>query len=178
MASSWRVGRGGGQRGSGPLAASRPVALGPRPELLVRGTLGTSPSLCASLRFSATRIFFRSISQLGRRNTERGPHEECQDASGDGAQPIWDPPRAGAVVLLRPWRWADVPGEEKGKRVNVERAGELAATGATVVGTACPFCQTMFRDAFGTATGTPPKLLDIAQIAAASLESADGRGMV
>jgi Fe-S oxidoreductase len=69
-------------------------------------------------------------------------------------------------------------GEEKGKRVNVERAGELAATGATVVGTACPFCQTMFRDAFGTATGTPPKLLDIAQIAAASLESADGRGMV
>src|ERR1700733_9929222 len=69
-------------------------------------------------------------------------------------------------------------GEEKGKRVNVERAGELAATGAAVVGTACPFCQTMFRDALGTATGTPPKLLDIAQIAAASIESAGGRGMV
>jgi Fe-S oxidoreductase len=69
-------------------------------------------------------------------------------------------------------------GEEKGKRVNVERAGELAATGATVVGTACPFCQTMFRDAFGTVAGTPPKLLDIAQIAAASLESAGGPGMV
>ena len=43
-------------------------------------------------------------------------------------------------------------GEEKGKRVNVERAGELVATGAAVVGTACPFCQTMFRDAFGTVT--------------------------
>lgn len=63
-------------------------------------------------------------------------------------------------------------GEEKGKRVNMERASELAATGATVVGTACPFCQTMFRDAFGTVAQTPPKLLDIAQIAAASLESA------
>ena len=61
-------------------------------------------------------------------------------------------------------------GEEKGKRVNVERAGELAATGAAVVGTACPFCQTMFRDAFGTMTQPPPKLLDIAQIAAASIE--------
>ena len=69
-------------------------------------------------------------------------------------------------------------GEEKGKRVNVERAGELASTGAAVVGTACPFCRTMFRDAFGTVTETPPKLLDIAQIAAASIESAGGRGMV
>ena len=65
-------------------------------------------------------------------------------------------------------------GEEKGKRVNVERAGELAATGAAVVGTACPFCQTMFRDAFGTVTEAPPKLLDIAQIAAASIDSAAG----
>ena len=69
-------------------------------------------------------------------------------------------------------------GEEKGKRVNVERATELAATGAPVVGTACPFCQTMLRDAFGTLSQTPPKLLDIAQIAAASIQSAAERGMV
>ncbi|HEY1336597.1 MAG TPA: (Fe-S)-binding protein, partial [Bryobacteraceae bacterium] len=60
-------------------------------------------------------------------------------------------------------------GEEEGKRVNVTRAEELVATGAQVIGTACPFCQTMFRDALGTVTQTPPKLLDIAQIAAASL---------
>jgi len=60
-------------------------------------------------------------------------------------------------------------GEEKGKRVNVERVEELVATGAGVIGTACPFCQTMFRDALGAVTQTPPKLLDIAQIAAASL---------
>ena len=57
-------------------------------------------------------------------------------------------------------------GEEKGKRINVERAEELVTTGAAVIGTACPFCQTMFRDALGTITQTPPKLLDVAQIAA------------
>jgi Fe-S oxidoreductase len=59
-------------------------------------------------------------------------------------------------------------GEEKGKRVNIERVEELVGTGAPVIGTACPFCQTMFRDALGTVTQTPPKLLDIAQIVAAS----------
>jgi Fe-S oxidoreductase len=60
-------------------------------------------------------------------------------------------------------------GEEKGKRVNIARVEELVGTGAPVIGTACPFCQTMFRDALGAMTVTPPKLLDIAQIVAASL---------
>jgi len=59
-------------------------------------------------------------------------------------------------------------GEEKGKRVSVERAGQLAATGASVVAAACPFCNTMFRDALAGISPTPPKLLDIAQIAAAA----------
>ena len=59
-------------------------------------------------------------------------------------------------------------GEEKGTRVNAERAGELAATGAATIATACPFCQTMFRDALGETAGAP-KLLDIVQIAAAAL---------
>ena len=60
-------------------------------------------------------------------------------------------------------------GEELGKRVNVARVEELVATGAGTIGTACPFCQTMFRDALGAVTQAPPKLLDIAQIVAASL---------
>ena len=59
-------------------------------------------------------------------------------------------------------------GEEKGKRISVERAEQLAATGASVVAAACPFCNTMFRDALAGVSATPPKLLDIAQIAAAS----------
>jgi Fe-S oxidoreductase len=60
-------------------------------------------------------------------------------------------------------------GEEKGTRVNLTRAEELMATGAAVIGTACPFCQSMFRDALGTLSQAPPQLLDIAQIAAAAL---------
>ena len=59
-------------------------------------------------------------------------------------------------------------GEESGKRINVERTGELIATGAQVIATACPFCQTMFRDALGSLQ-SPPKLLDIAQLVAAAL---------
>jgi len=60
-------------------------------------------------------------------------------------------------------------GEEKGQRINVERAKELVGAGAGTIGTACPFCQSMFRDALGALGGEPPALLDIAQIAAGSL---------
>ncbi|MBZ5579370.1 MAG: (Fe-S)-binding protein [Acidobacteriia bacterium] len=97
---------------------------------------------------------------------------------------VYDPPRA---VIARQADAIDPPrarersfccgagggqmflGEEKGTRINRERTAELVATGAAVIGTACPFCQTMFRDALGTMSGAPPRLLDIAQIAAAAL---------
>lgn len=59
-------------------------------------------------------------------------------------------------------------GEEKGKRISVERAEELAGTKADIIGAACPFCNTMFRDALASVSKTPPQLLDIAQIVAAS----------
>ena len=60
-------------------------------------------------------------------------------------------------------------GEEKGKRINMARAEELVATGAGTVGVACPFCQSMFRDALPAVSQMPPKLLDIVQIAAAAI---------
>jgi Fe-S oxidoreductase len=60
-------------------------------------------------------------------------------------------------------------GEEEGKRVNVTRAEELVATGAQTVGAACPFCMSMFRDALTQVSEQPIQLLDIAQIAAASI---------
>jgi Fe-S oxidoreductase len=88
---------------------------------------------------------------------------------------VIDPPRArersfccgagGGLAFL---------GEEKGQRVSVTRAQELVSTGASIVGAACPFCNTMFRDALAGLSKTPPKLLDIAQIAAAGFSSVDG----
>lgn len=63
-------------------------------------------------------------------------------------------------------------GEEKGRRVNEERARQLVATGADTVAAACPFCQTMFQDALKTVGGVqPPRLLDIAEIAVRGLDN-------
>ena len=63
-------------------------------------------------------------------------------------------------------------GEERGERVSHVRAKELAGTGAQVVGTACPFCNTMFRDALSAVSAAPPQLLDIAQLTARALPEA------
>jgi Fe-S oxidoreductase len=67
-------------------------------------------------------------------------------------------------------------GEETGERVSHVRARELTATGARTVATACPFCNTMFRDALAAVTPAEtdgPQLLDIAQLTARSLRDAD-----
>jgi Fe-S oxidoreductase len=60
-------------------------------------------------------------------------------------------------------------GEETGERISHNRAQELAATGAQTIAAACPFCNTMFRDALAAAGGAAPELLDIAQLAARGL---------
>ncbi len=60
-------------------------------------------------------------------------------------------------------------GEESGERVSHVRAKELIETGATTIGTACPFCNTMFRDALAASETPAPQLLDIAQLVARSL---------
>jgi len=62
-------------------------------------------------------------------------------------------------------------GEETGERVSHNRAAELVATGAETIATACPFCNTMFRDALAATGAAPPQLLDIAQLAARELPS-------
>jgi Fe-S oxidoreductase len=115
---------------------------------------------------SAGKVVFHDPCYLGRyRNVYDEPRSVLQRYAN-----VADPPRArersfccgagGGQMFL---------GEEKGRRVNLARAEELMATGASVIGTACPFCQSMFRDALGTLTQSPPSLLDVAQIAAAVL---------
>jgi Fe-S oxidoreductase len=64
-------------------------------------------------------------------------------------------------------------GEETGDRISHTRARELVATGASTIGTACPFCNTMFRDALSATGEAAPQLLDIAQLTARSLPGAN-----
>jgi Fe-S oxidoreductase len=63
-------------------------------------------------------------------------------------------------------------GEEPGERVSNVRARELLATGAKTIGTACPFCNTMFRDATAGVGDGSAAVLDIAQLTARSLVNA------
>jgi len=136
-------------------------------ELLAR--LGLRPkSGTPAANGAAPKVVFHDPCYLGR---YRDIFDAPRQVASLGGRVI-DPPRArersfccgagGGQMFL---------GEEKGKRVNRERAEELLATGASVIGTACPFCQTMFRDALGAApAGTAqPILLDIAQIAVAAV---------
>ncbi|HEY1219897.1 MAG: (Fe-S)-binding protein [Bryobacteraceae bacterium] len=130
-------------------------------ELLAR--LGTK---LPSAQASAGKVVFHDPCYLGRyRNVYEEPRSVLERYA-DVAEPARTRERSfccgagGGQMFL---------GEEKGKRINLARAEELLSTGAPVIGTACPFCQSMFRDALGTLTQSPPKLLDIAQIAAAAL---------
>ncbi len=107
------------------------------------------------------KVVFHDPCYLGR---YRGIYEEPREVIARSATVI-DPPRArersfccgagGGLVFL---------GEETGQRVNQARVEELVATGADTIGAACPFCNSMFRDALASASQNPPRLLDIAQI--------------
>ncbi|BAS26086.1 heterodisulfide reductase-related iron-sulfur binding cluster [Limnochorda pilosa] len=64
--------------------------------------------------------------------------------------------------------------DRPGQRVNVERSRQALATGAEVVGTACPFCMLMMEDGVRTAAqevGRPeaPPVKDIAELVAEAL---------
>ncbi|MGH9639190.1 MAG: (Fe-S)-binding protein [Bryobacteraceae bacterium] len=118
---------------------------------------------------TGARVVFHDPCYLGR---YRGIYDEPRAVIARSAEVV-DPPRArersfccgagGGLVFL---------GEETGQRVNHTRAKELAATGADTIGAACPFCNTMFRDALASMPSErAPRLLDIAEIAAEQLRT-------
>jgi Fe-S oxidoreductase len=116
------------------------------------------------------KIVFHDPCYLGR---YRNVYDEPRSVAAMAGEVV-DPPRArersfccgagGGLVFL---------GEETGERVSHVRAQELVATGASTVGTACPFCNSMFRDALGASNQPAPQLLDIAQLVARSLPDND-----
>jgi len=59
--------------------------------------------------------------------------------------------------------------ERAGRRINVERTDEVVATGAETLGVACPYCLIMLDDG-AKVRGGELKVLDVAQVVAASLE--------
>ena len=63
-------------------------------------------------------------------------------------------------------------GEETGERVSHNRAKELVATGADTIAAACPFCNTMLRDALPSVSSSPPRLMDVAQITLVQIQAA------
>lgn len=117
-------------------------------------------------------VVFHDPCYLGR---YRGVYDEPRAVIGKSATVI-DPPRSrersfccgagGGLVFL---------GEERGQRVNEARVRELAATGADVVGAACPFCNSMFRDALKGTSEKPPQLMDIAEIVAGTIRRDPGK---
>ncbi|RYY96474.1 MAG: (Fe-S)-binding protein [Chitinophagaceae bacterium] len=62
--------------------------------------------------------------------------------------------------------------EEKGDvRINTERAAEAIGTGAQIVASACPFCNTMLTDGVKNAEKEGEvQVLDVAELVAASME--------
>jgi len=123
-------------------------------------------------KLSKGRIVYHDPCFLGR---YRGTYDEPCEVLGRWGK-IIEPPRTrersfccgagGGLAFL---------GEETGDRVSHNRVKKLSATGADIVGTACPFCNTMFRDALTAISTNSPKLLDIAQLAAKALQSMESK---
>ena len=59
--------------------------------------------------------------------------------------------------------------ENIGERINVHRAGEMAAAGTETVASACPFCLTMMRDGLGHLGKESVSAMDVAEIVAQAI---------
>jgi Fe-S oxidoreductase len=117
------------------------------------------------------KVVYHDPCYLGR---HRGVYDEPRDVLGRSVDVLEAPRNRERSFCCGAGGGQMFLGEEKGKRINIERAEELVGTGAETVAAACPFCASMFRDALKAVSDTPPKLLDIAQIVARGLEGGPG----
>jgi Fe-S oxidoreductase/uncharacterized membrane protein YhaH (DUF805 family) len=127
-------------------------------------------------RRNGEKIVFHDPCYLGR---YRGVYDEPRRVARLGGELVEAPRSRERSFCCGAGGGLSFLGEEKGERVSHARAAELAATGAKVVGAACPFCNSMFRDAFATLSNSglksetwgtrAPELMDIAQLVAREL---------
>jgi Fe-S oxidoreductase len=118
------------------------------------------------------KVVYHDPCYLGRhRGTYDEPREVLDKALGKSGERVEAPRHRERSFCCGAGGGQMFLGEEKGKRINIERAEELVATGADTVAAACPFCASMFRDALKAVSNQPPQLLDLVQIVARGLDN-------
>ncbi len=122
-------------------------------------------------RLGAGRVTLHDPCYLGRQNGEVAAPRAVLDAL-PGVERR-EMPRSGVQSFCcgagGGGAWVEV---RQGSRIATLRMAEAAATGAEVIATACPFCKIMLDGESGpVGSGPRPKVLDIAELLAASLEA-------
>ena len=129
-------------------------------ELLASGKLRVGGGSAAA---TSTPVTYHDSCYLGRYN---GVYQAPRDvvAAAAGGRPV-EMPRHGKAAFCcgggggRVWME-----ESEGRRINVLRAQEAAATGCSRVVTACPFCLTMLEDGVKMAETESAKVCDVAEL--------------
>jgi Fe-S oxidoreductase len=127
-----------------------------------RSESANGPALAAARPPSAPSVTYHDPCYLGRHNEIYSPPRALLSAAG--AQ-VTEMPRSGERSFCCGGGGARVWMEETGgRRIAGDRLEEAAATGASVIATACPFCTVMLTDAGRTADGSAPVVREVAEV--------------
>lgn len=121
--------------------------------------------------FKGKKITFHDSCYLGRANNiYEAPRKVLEALDGE----LVEMKRCGSKGLCCGAGGAQMFKEDEpgNTRINIERAGEALETGATVVASACPFCNTMMTDGIKSKEKEGDvTVLDVAEMIASSMES-------